>query len=243
MSKTLELLLPPFLGIAGSLGASYAGARHAFKLERKRRQEEAIGEQVSALNEALVSITWCRNRIYNLRSQVVEPVRDHPYRHLSASARSPQDMPPQISLDRVSMLPRSHELINAYFQAYSATRYAANAFQFANTYSDYHLTAFQPLVGKITVERSNSKFDAQSLAAALPVQVERTLARYFDELVQSTDDAREKLREAEELLFRAAKKVFPKELFFIAAVPDDPQPDYVRNAANATTAKADTPCA
>jgi hypothetical protein len=224
-----EIVLPAVAGIAGSLGASYAGARYAFSLERSRRDTEDRSKRVATINGCLVTISWCRNRIHNLRTQVIEPVRDNPFRHVCARAVIEMEAPPRLQANAPSDLTGNAALLNAYFHAVSATAHAQQAFQFANSFSSYHLSQFQPLLATLPLVKDKNIVEAEALVAALPINIVGTLRGYFDGMVECTDDARTALREAEEMLWREAKKAFPDEKFLYTQIPDDPLPDFVQN--------------
>jgi len=213
-----DIVIPSIASIA----ASFAGARYAFLMERQRREREDRQQQVATLNSVLATISWYRNRIYNIRTQVVEPVRGHPYRHVVAQARLAIDDEPPVLQRAVSQLPHETDLLDDFFLALSAIAYARTAFRFLEIYSNYHLTEFQPRLADVPGMQDVGRAPAEEVSKHLPFQVNATLGRYFDELVSAVDEAREKLLGAEKALWNAAKSAFPGEKFVHGCLPDDP---------------------
>jgi hypothetical protein len=68
-----------------TIAAAFAGSLSAFALERREKTKRMKADNITAGNRALFTIKRQYERLHNIRSQWIDPVRDHPLRHIIIS--------------------------------------------------------------------------------------------------------------------------------------------------------------
>ena len=88
-----------------TLVAAFVGAWFAFLLQDRAKARQTIRDQVAAINRAQFALMRQFNTMKNIQAQVVEPVRQHPAKHVAMRAvLTVHDDVPQPDLDALSFL-------------------------------------------------------------------------------------------------------------------------------------------
>lgn len=75
-------LVEIFIMAAATLAAAYCGARAAFAFNREHEEGRERRQQIEECNRALLVLVRQYNQLINFREQFLDPMRDHPARHI-----------------------------------------------------------------------------------------------------------------------------------------------------------------
>ena len=194
-----------------TLVAAFSGAWFAFLLNDRAKARETTRQQVAALNRAQFTLIRQINTLKNIQSQVIDPVRQHPGRHVAMRAfLQVRDEVPPLDLDGLSFLLETDDR-NLVLEIMIESQRFNGAVQVLNERSLLHRERVQPLLDPAGI-REGGRYSDSDFVRALGEPLCLTLKRVTDAAIDNVDQSVSSCEALSARFYEAMKKRFPKHV-------------------------------